>query len=74
MMGENAVPIKTTKREDVMRETIERAVACAAIAAALAQRTRAITLLTGLLAQSPRFDPLQSRRAVALLASLRPAR
>ena len=46
----------------------------AAIAAALAQRTRAITLLTGLLAQSPRFDPLQSRRAVALLSSLRPAR
>lgn len=42
----------------------------AAIAASLGERTRAITLLTRLLAQSPRFDPLQSRRAAALLHRL----
>jgi len=46
----------------------------AAIAAALGQRTRAVTLLTDLLARSPNFDPLQSRHAAALLASLRTAR
>ena len=42
----------------------------AAIAAALGERTRAVTLLTRLLAQSPHFDPLQSRRAAALLHHL----
>jgi tetratricopeptide (TPR) repeat protein len=43
----------------------------AAIAASLGQRARALALLTDLLHRSPHFDPLQSRRAAALLASLR---
>ena len=46
----------------------------AAIAAALGQRDRAVALLTQLLAQSPHFDPLQSRHALALLNSLRGVR
>ena len=46
----------------------------AAIAAALGQRARSVTLLAHLLAQSPRFDPLQARRAAALLQKLRSAR
>ena len=46
----------------------------AAIAAGLGQRSRAVALLTDLLHRSAHFDPLQSRRAAALLASLRGAR
>lgn len=46
----------------------------AAIAAALGQRERAVALLTDLLRRSPHFDPLQSRRAVSLLDSLRGTR
>jgi len=46
----------------------------AAIAAGLGQRARSVTLLAHLLGQSPRFDPLQARRAAALLQKLRSAR
>lgn len=45
-----------------------------AIAAALGQRSRAVALIGESLSRSPHFDPLQSRRAAQLLASLRDTR
>lgn len=46
----------------------------AAIAAGLGDRSRAIALLTDVLHRSPRFDPLQSRRAASLLHTLEAVR
>jgi tetratricopeptide (TPR) repeat protein len=46
----------------------------AAIAAGLGDRARAVALLTDVLHRTPRFDPLQSRRAASLLRSLETGR
>jgi hypothetical protein len=46
----------------------------AAIAAGLGDRARAVALLTEVLHRTPRFDPLQSRRAAALLRLLETGR
>lgn len=45
-----------------------------AIAAALGQRSRAVTLIARALSQSPHFDPLQAQRAARLLDQLRGTR
>jgi len=45
-----------------------------AIAAALGQRSRAVTMIQRALSLSPHFDPLQARRATQLLGQLRGTR